>query len=113
MAQETSSVKKSKGRYVQGGQTEEYKTRLGWWERRPMEHSSDDIVYVIEKHVERRPDLIAYNFYNDVRLMWMVLQYNHIVDVETELVEGVEIRLPTETRVSSSVLTKTTSGSVT
>ena len=107
---ETNSTEIRNSRYVQGGETDRYANRLGWWERRTMPRQDDDIQYTIDKRVEGRPDLIAHHVYGKVQLMWLVLQYNNIVDVETELVAGEEIFLPTVERVMLSIMTKPVGG---
>ena len=107
---ETNSTEIRNSRYVQGGETDRYANRLGWWERRTMPRQDDDIQYTIDKRVEGRPDLIAHHVYGKVQLMWLVLQYNNIVDVETELVAGEEIFLPTMERVMLSIMTKPVGG---
>ena len=86
-------------RYTSGGITQQFANRLGWWERKVLNKQDDDIHFIITPQFEKRPDLIAYHYYGDTRLMWIVLQYNNIVDPEVELVTGKEILLPTEERV--------------
>lgn len=95
------------GRYVYGGVVESKGNRLGWWERQifPTHHS--DVPYIIPKQHARRPDLLAYEVYGRSNLMWMVLQYNHIVDINTEFVEGAEIMLPTVQRMFGELLVST------
>lgn len=88
-------------RLVQGGTTDVYKKRLGWWERFNFPSSNDDIPYTIPQSRDRRPDLVAKDAYGQVRLTWLVLQYNGIVDIETEFRAGREIKLPTQRRAMS------------
>lgn len=97
-------------RYVQGGVTDRYNKRLGWWERSLFETSNDDITYVIPQSRDRRPDLVAKDAYGQVSLMWLVLQYNYIVDIETEFRAGKEIKLPTQQRVLSQFMTQAIGG---
>ena len=49
---ETNSTEIRNSRYVQGGETDRYANRLGWWERRAMPRQDDDIRYTIDKRVE-------------------------------------------------------------
>ena len=93
------SVDNKKSRYYAGGTTEEYLTRLGWWERYVFDKSRDDVIYTIEKKYDRRPDSLAYDVYGSPQTMWVILQYNNIIDVSTEFVEGATILLPTPHRV--------------
>ncbi len=106
------STDKRQSRYVQGGATDNFGTRLGWWERRTIQQRDDDIFRTISNQEARRPDLIAFNVYGSAELAWLVLQYNNIVDHIVELAEGKEIRLPPKQRVSLSILTGSTGGVV-
>jgi hypothetical protein len=99
-------------RYTQGGFTDKYSKRIGWWERIIFEPRDDDILYEIQTYQARRPDLVAKAVYGQVRLTWLVLQYNSIVDVETEFLAGKEIRLPTQRRVITEITTRPVGGSV-
>jgi hypothetical protein len=101
-----SSVLKRKTRYLQGGFTDLKKKRLGWWERREDIATNDvtDIVVPITSRYANRPDLIAYDYYGDAALTWIVLQYNSIVDTLTELAVGKEITIPSADRVYYSVM---------
>lgn len=95
---------------MQGGTTEKYSKRIGWWERAPLARRSDDIHYVIADYQARRPDLVAKDVYGQVRLAWLVLQYNNIVDIETEFVAGKELLLPTQRRVIAEITTRPVGG---
>lgn len=99
-----------KSRYTQGGLTDRYPNRLGWWERREIPKDDSDITLIITSAEDRRPDLIAFNMYGQPGLMWVVLQFNNIVDVETELTTGTEIRLPTQRRLMMDVMNQSTGG---
>jgi hypothetical protein len=102
----TNSTKIRNSRYVQGGDTDKYKIKLGWWERKIFDKYDNDLITTISPKENKRPDLIAKRIYNNVNLGCLILQYNNIVDIETELTTGVEIRLPTPRRVSLDILTK-------
>jgi len=97
-------------RYTQGGVTDRYKTRVGWWERRIFTQSDNDRAEVILSHESRRPDLVATRVYGRPTLAWFVLQYNNIVDIETEFLAGAELRLPTERRLYLDFLTQPVGG---
>jgi hypothetical protein len=99
-------------RYVQGGLTDKFSDRVGWWERFVWERQNDDIIHVISSIQDRRPSLVAKLFYGQERLTWLVLQYNNIVDIETEFRTGTEIRLPTQLRVFSQITTQPVGGKV-
>lgn len=99
------SVTIGKGRYAQGGTTEEFSSRLGWWERIIFEPSPDDITYTIRGGESGRADMIAYRMYQKATLAWVVLQYNNIVDPAVELQTGTVIKLPTPSRVALTITT--------
>ncbi len=100
------------GRYTQGGLVDRYNRRLGWWERFPMDRSTDDIRFVITKQYENRPDLVAYAVYEKSTLAWLVLQYNNIVDINTEFVTGKVLTLPTPQRAQTNILSQRTGGNI-
>ena len=106
----TNAVNNANGRYVQGGLTDSYRNRLGWWERFPLEKQTDDLVVTITKDNEGRPDLVSFMIYKRANLMWLVLQYNNIVDINTEFVVGKRLVLPTPQRVQTSIMSQTTGG---
>lgn len=93
-------------RYVQGGVTDVLEKSLGWWERIDIPKRDDDITYIVPVEYVIRPDLIAYDVYGSPDLLWLVLQFNNILDPTTELYAGKELRLPTPSRVRLSVLTR-------
>ena len=97
----TSSLDIKTTRYVNGGATTQYPTRLGWWERYNFPISRDDVAYTIEPQYHLRPDLLSYRIYGTPAYMWLILQYNNILDINTEFVQGSIIALPTPTRVKT------------
>ena len=102
-----SSSRKKNSRYVQGGVSEIDTKFIRWWERENFNQDDiTDLVYVIPKVYEGKPDLIAYDYYGRHDLAWLVLQYNNIVDVNEELALGKSIKLPTKDRVFYSMLSK-------
>lgn len=92
------------GRYVFGGVVTQSGNRLTWWERKEFPKSHTDIPYVISKEHAGRPDILAYDVYGRANLMWVILQYNNIIDITTEFVEGSEILIPTTQRLSEELL---------
>ena len=106
----TSSVNKRNSRLVQGGTTTAYPLRLGWWERIAMLPEDDDLFVTVTNRQDRRPDLIASDYYNRADLAWVVLQFNNIVDINLELQAGAEIRLPTQDRLFFDMLNRPTGG---
>lgn len=108
--QPTSSANNPTSRYVQGGVTDVYVNRLGWWEANPMVTASDDITIVLSPRYNTRPDLLAYDMYGKSNLMWLVLLFNAIVDVNEEFVTGATITLPSKSRVFSSIVSSQPGG---
>lgn len=105
-----SSIKKKNSRYLQGGDTEIYKERLGWWEQRlDIEKDQvDDITFTITKKYEYKPWLVAKVFLGNENLEWVILQYNEIVDTIDEFVSGRVIKIPSKSRVLFGIITKPT-----
>ena len=93
------------GRYSHGGTTDVLSNRLGWWERTNFKKLPMDIKMVVTKRYAGRPDLVAYDVYGRTTLMWVVLQYNTILDIAEDFVEGTQITLPTRSRLFSELLT--------
>lgn len=109
MAKKT-SVASRDSRYVQGGITYTRPTRISWWERTNFKKREDDIVLTITPQHSKRPDKLAYDLYGKSTLMWLVLQYNNIVDINLEFITGKEIKLPSKRRVSLELLNNSTGG---
>ena len=100
------SDRQDSGRYLQGGAVASYPQRIGWWERKVMPTAVSDVTFVLTPKYSKRPDLLAYDMYGTARLMWFVLQYNTIVDINTEFVTGSSILLPLSSRVFTELLAK-------
>ena len=94
------------GRYVQGGTTQYAGGMVGWWDRRVFSKSTSDTSITLPAKFDRRPDLLAYEVYNNSQIAWVILQYNNIMDVNTEFVSGAQIILPSLARVQTEFLTK-------
>lgn len=111
MARE-SSVFNVKSRYTQGGETEVYQKRLGWWERDEsiLKKADDDITVVIAPEYDKRPDRMATDYFGRSDLEWLILQFNTIVDINDEFRSGKTIRLPKAERALFNFLNKSTGG---
>lgn len=105
-----SSIKEKYSRYTQGGKTDVYTNRLGWWERQSIPLADDDITITLNARYAERPDLVSYDIYGKVNLMWLVLSYNNILDINTEFTKGKVIRLPSPQRVFFDLTTKPNNG---
>lgn len=101
------SIELQNGRYVQGGNTTVMSGALGWWERRIFPRSTSDVQVKISTKYHRRPELLAFDVYGRATLMWVILQYNNIVDINMEFVEGKVIVLPSQSRLYTEILAKT------
>ena len=92
------------GRYGFGGATVDYGTRLGWWERLVFPSATTDEPFTITNKYNKRPDLLAHDVYGRSTLMWLILQYNNILDINTEFVTDAVVILPSKNRVFSEML---------
>jgi len=63
--------------------------------------NSTDIEYKVEAKDEYRPDLLAYKFYGDPRLAWVILDANDLRDI-FELKAGMVIVVPSIINLYSS-----------
>jgi len=63
---------------------------------RPVSSESDDYLYTIEPQYTYRPDLLAYDLYEDSNLWWVFIQRNLDVlqDPIWDFVPGTQIYLP-------------------
>ena len=95
---------------LQGGETEVFKDRLGWYEKRTdiEKNRYDDTIFTLTKKYEHKPWLVSKMFLDREDLDWLVLEYNEIVDIMEEFVVGREIRIPSKNRTDFSILTKST-----
>lgn len=102
-----SSLLKKNSRYVQGGTTDVLSYGLGYWDERGdiLTNQIDDIPVYITADYAQRADKIAFAIYGRTDLEWLVLQYNNIVDITTELVPGTWISVPSALRTFSDILT--------
>jgi hypothetical protein len=62
----------------------------------------DDILFTITKNYEYRPDLLAFDLYNDVTLWWVFAVRNKAIiqDPIFDMEAGVEIYLPKLTTIN-------------
>lgn len=100
------SLKRRNSRYVQGGTTDKFANRLGFWQRRTFPKHDTDEIFTLDAKYQGKPWLLAHDKYQDVELMWFILQYNTILDVDTEFVAGKQLRLPTASRLFMDLLSR-------
>lgn len=106
---EKNSTLLRKSRYVSGGTTEVNSRALEWWERLNLVPASDDVVYVVEKSMVGRLDLISALFLDEPRHWWIIAMLNNILDPALEVKEGIILRVPSRQRVQT-ILTGATGG---
>lgn len=106
------AIDNARSRYSQGGTSEEFRRRTGWWERdlTLTENRDSDEIIKITSQYDKRPDLMAVDVYGSALLQWLILQYNNIVDINEEFVAGKFIKLPIAQRVLFDFLNKRTGG---
>jgi hypothetical protein len=104
-----SSNYKDRSRYVQGGHTDAFVNRLGWWEKDDLikNQYNDIIIKSLPIVFNLRPDLLAYRLYNRSDYEWVILQYNNIVDINEEFITGVSLIVPNNSRVITDIMTNT------
>ena len=66
---------------------------------RPVPAEADDFLYTIETQYKNRPDLLAYDLYQDSKLWWVFSVRNKsiIKDPIFDLKAGIKIYLPKQT----------------
>ena len=66
------------------------------WVNRPIPKKSDDILFRINSTYNLRPDLLAYDLYQDAGLWWVFAQRNPntLTDPLGDFREGVQIYIP-------------------
>ena len=76
--------------------TETYGNFLDILTYRTIPKEVDDIVYTIKPQHGLRPDLLAYDLYNDSRLWWVFAQRNpnQLKDPYWDFVTGISIYIP-------------------
>lgn len=95
----TSSANDPRSRYVLGGSTDSTTQFLNWWDRKLIPPAPDDIPLVIARKYNRKPWLMAFDLYGKAKDQWIILQFNNIVDINTEFVQGARIKVPTAQRI--------------
>lgn len=103
-----SSVENKTSRYVQGGLTEVGPIGLEWWGRFSLPRDdTTDLSYTIDETTNGRLDKVAYGFYNDPSLWWIIAQYNNLLDPYTEAFSGRILTIPSHERVTLLMTQKT------
>jgi hypothetical protein len=72
---------------------------------RDIPSETDDILFMVTKNYEHRPDLLAHDLYGDVNLWWVFSVRNKgiIKDPVYDLESGVQIYLPKLTTIKTAL----------
>ncbi len=76
-----------------------YRIGLGYYNLPDFPESAHDIYYIIENHLQYRPDLISLKFYNTTQLWWVITRANNLTHPLKELSAGKTIRIPDPQKV--------------
>lgn len=78
---------------------------LGVYVDRPIPASHDDILIEIETKYIHRPDILSFDLYGTSKYWWIFMRRNRdtISDPIFDMVAGIEIFVPTKTRLMSLV----------
>lgn len=76
--------------------TPNFGTFLDLLVKREFPFRADDAIYVIQQQYQYRPDLLAYDIYNNAGLWWVFATRNPnvLLDPIGDFVPGVSIRIP-------------------
>jgi len=69
------------------------------WEPIVFPVSEDDTVYKVTQTDLGRLDVIAYRYYNDPNLWWVIAHVNKIEDIFEEILPGTKLRIPSYSTV--------------
>lgn len=92
-------------RYNQGGVTQIFEDRTGFWDRKYFQYDTSDLIFTLDVKYHQRPWMLAHDIYKDVSITWLILQFNNILDINEEFVAGRTIRVPTLGRLQTGLLT--------
>ena len=93
------AVYKNNSPYRDTGQNSMYLELLNI---RAVPASASDVLYTIEAHYNNRPDLLAFDLYEDPKLWWVFVQRNMdtIKDPIWDFSAGATIRIPKKTTLT-------------
>lgn len=78
---------------------------LDVWEDRPIPRLDDDILFTINQTYQFRPDMLAYDLYDNPQLWWVFYQRNPntLTKAPFDFAVGVQIYLPQITTLKSAL----------
>jgi len=74
-------------------------TFFGTWKRIEIQDTTEFIYYQIKASDIGRLDLLAYDYYGDPTLDWVIMDFNSIVDPIFGLEIGQKIKIPSKDQV--------------
>jgi hypothetical protein len=89
----------NKTRYGFGGTVETNSVGTGFWVRTLLPRRSDDVIIQISPEEALRPSLVTFKLYGKDNMLWLLFQYNNIIDPIEEIFPGRYMVLPHPSRV--------------
>lgn len=89
----------TKTRYTIGGTVNTNPVGLGFWTKITLDHRDDDIIVILNEKMAKHPNILTQQLYGRDNLIWLVWQYNNILDPITELIPGMKIVMPNPIRL--------------
>ena len=76
---------------------------LSYFKIRPIPQQPDDFLYTVEPQYNHRPDLLAYDLYDDSKLWWVFAQRNMdiVKDPVFDMQTGTKIFLPKQSNIKA------------
>lgn len=77
--------------------------RYGLWEPPEIVLNGSEYVYTVPPEYEGRPDMLAFLFYGDENLWWVIAYVNNILLPMRDLVAGMQITIPSIDSINSAL----------
>jgi phage tail protein X len=94
-------------RYAQTKQLKDIDTKKNYLESTiyPIIKPNDNDLYIISEQGDRL-DLLAYKYYNDVSMWWIIATANNLNDANFFVQPGIQLRIPSDLASISNNLAK-------
>lgn len=94
-------------RYAETKQLKDIDTKKNYLESTiyPMIKPNDNDLYIISEQGDRL-DLLAYKYYNDVSMWWIIATANNLNDANFFVQPGIQLRIPSDLTSISNNLAK-------